>query len=49
MAGEIIQYEDCKVHLGISRHVKGKPKIEEKINLGRKTAYLIALFSAQCA
>ena len=26
-------------HLGIARNVNGKPDIEEKINLGRKTAY----------
>ena len=39
MSGENILCEDCTVHLGISRHVKEKVNIEEKINLGRKTAY----------
>ena len=33
--------EDSKsaTHLGIVRNVTGKPDIEEKISLGRKTAY----------
>ena len=39
MTGKAIPCEDCAVHLGISRHVKEKANIEEKINLGRKTAY----------
>ena len=39
MSGKAIPCEDCTVHLGISRHVKEKANIEEKINLGRKTAY----------
>ncbi|MEW8545672.1 MAG: reverse transcriptase family protein [Candidatus Thiodiazotropha sp.] len=39
MAGENIPCEECTVHLGISRRVNGKVNIEEKINLGRKTAY----------
>ena len=39
MAGKNIKCEDCTVHLGISRQVKEKVNIEEKINLGRKTAY----------
>ena len=39
MSGKAIPCEDCTVHLGISRHVKEKVNIEEKINLGRKTAY----------
>ena len=39
MAGETILCEDCTVHLGISRHVKEKVNIEEKINLGREAAY----------
>ena len=38
MSGKAIPCEDCTVHLGISRHVKEKANIEEKINLGRKTA-----------
>ena len=31
MAGETILCDDCTVHLGISRHVKEKLNIEEKI------------------
>ena len=28
-------------HLGITRNINGKPNIEEKISLGRKTAYSV--------
>ena len=31
--------QQCTVHLGISRNVKNKANIEEKISIGRKTAY----------
>ena len=43
--GDIFMYNDkiedstSATHLGIIRNVNGKPDIEEKINLGRKTAY----------
>ena len=43
--GEIFMYNDkiensnSATHLGIVRNINGKPDIDEKINLGRKTAY----------
>ena len=39
MSGKSIKNEECTIHLGISRHVKEKVNIDEKISLGRKTAY----------
>ena len=39
MAGDKILCQECTVHLGISRNVKNKANIEEKISIGRKTAY----------
>ena len=39
MSGKSIKSEECTIHLGISRHVKEKVNIDEKISLGRKTAY----------
>ena len=44
-AGDIYMYDDKiedsrkATHLGIVRNVNGKPDIDEKISLGRKTAY----------
>ena len=43
--GDIYMYSDSikdstsATHLGITRNINGKPNIEEKIKLGRKTAY----------
>ena len=31
--------EDQTVHLGVQRHIKGTPNTDEKIYLGRRTAY----------
>ena len=45
--GDIYMYNDrikdstSATHLGITRNINGKPNIEEKINLGRKTAYSV--------
>ena len=39
MSGEKIPCEECTVHLGITRDIKNKVHIEEKLSLGRKTAY----------
>ena len=39
MCNEKIENINSTTHLGIVRHVNGKPEIDEKINLGRKTAY----------
>ena len=39
IAGDKILCQECTVHLGISRNVKYKANIEEKISTGRKTAY----------
>ena len=41
MSGEKISCEECTVHLGITRDIKNKVHIEEKISLSRKTAYLL--------
>ena len=37
--GESIPVADSTIHLGIYRDKKGKPNIDDKINLGRRTAY----------
>ena len=39
MSGEKIPCEECTVHLGITRDIKNKVHIQEKLSLGRKTAY----------
>ena len=39
MYNDKIEDSTSATHLGIIRNVNGKPDIEEKINLGRKTAY----------
>ena len=39
MYNEKIENINSTTHLGIVRNVNGKPEIDEKINLGRKTAY----------
>ena len=39
MSGDKILCSECTVHLGISRSVKDKVNVEEKVVLGRKTAY----------
>ena len=41
MAGDTISNDSKTTHLGIHREVKDKPNIEEKINIGRRTAYSI--------
>ena len=39
MAGDKITCSESTVHLGISRNVKDKVNVEEKVSIGRKTAY----------
>ena len=39
MSDEKISCEECTVHLEITRDIKNKVHIEEKLSLGRKTAY----------
>ena len=39
MAGDKINCSESTVHLGISRNVKDKVNVEEKVSIGRKTAY----------
>ena len=39
MYNKKIKDSKSATHLGIVRNANGKPDIEEKINLGRKTAY----------
>ena len=41
MAGDTISNDSKTTHHGIHREVKDKQNIEEKINVGRKTAYSI--------
>ena len=41
MADDTISNDSKTTHLGIHREVNDKPNIEEKINIGRKTAYSI--------
>ena len=41
MGGDTISNDSKTTHLGIHREVDDKPNIEEKINIGRKTAYSI--------
>ena len=37
--GDTVPVEDQTVHLGVSRSIKCTPNIDEKVNLGRRTAY----------
>ena len=39
MYNDKIENSNSATHLGIVRNINGKPDIDEKINLGRKTAY----------
>ena len=39
MAGDKISCDRCTVHLGITRDTREKVNIEEKLSIGRKTAY----------
>ena len=39
MYGEKVKDSKSATHLGIVRNVNRKPEIDEKISLGRKTAY----------
>ena len=39
LAGQKVTSESSTVHLGIKRDVSGKVNVEEKVTLGRKTAY----------
>ena len=39
MAGDRISCDRCTVHLGITRDTREKVNIEEKLSIGRKTAY----------
>ena len=39
MYNDKIKNSNSATHLGIVRNVDGKPDIDEKINLSRKTAY----------
>ncbi|MEW8547538.1 MAG: reverse transcriptase family protein [Candidatus Thiodiazotropha sp.] len=39
MSGDKVMCSECAVHLGISRNVKDKLNVEEKVSIGRKTAY----------
>ena len=41
LAGQNVTSESSTVHLGIKRGVSGKVNTEEKVSLGRKTAYSI--------
>ena len=41
MASDTISNDSKTSHLGIHRKVKDKPNSEEKINIGRRTAYSI--------
>ena len=41
MGGKRIKFESQCNHLGIFRDIKQKVNIEEKISLGRKTAYAL--------
>ena len=37
--GDTVPVEDLTVHLGVSRSIKCTPNIDEKVNLGRRSAY----------
>ena len=39
LAGQKVTSESTTLHLGIKRDVSGKVNVEEKVTLGRKTAY----------
>ena len=39
MYNDTIENSNSATHLGITRNTNGKPNIDEKISLGRKTAY----------
>ena len=41
MYNDRIKDSTSATHLGITRNINRKPNIEEKINLGRKTAYSV--------
>ena len=43
MYNDKIENSNSATHLGITRSTNGKPNIDEKISLGRKTAYSVLI------